>query len=169
MTNPPGGGVLSAEMRLVLFAALAVVAAGCGSVQPPHASGPPPGKPQVRSGPPGAWLETAAGNTWLARGSFCWHFKNHGVCADSAAASCDQKWIPHIEVARGETIRAHLGFVPQEASVEGATTSVDGRTVSLDAPRGGAFMLFAKTRRGDASYFGCAVFTTKPSAYSGPA
>jgi hypothetical protein len=46
---------------------------------------------------------------------------------------------------------------------------VEGRTVSWRATRGGPFMLFAKTRDGDASYFGCTVLTKKPSAYSGPA
>jgi hypothetical protein len=156
-------------MRPALLAVVAVAAAGCGSAQPPHAAAPPPEKPSARNGPPGAWLETAAGTTWLARGSFCWHVKNGNLCADSAAPSCDQKWIPQVEVARGETVRAHLGFEPEQASVEGATTSVNGRTVSWQATRGGAFMLFTKTRDGDASYFGCAVLTRKPSAYSGPA
>ena len=148
-------------MKLVFLALLAVVmAAGCGSSPTPREAGPPPGKPQERNSPPGAWLETEAGRTWLARGSFCWRFKDHGVCADSVAPSCDDKWLPHVEIASGEIVRAHLGFEPSEASVEGATTVVRGRTVSWKPARGGAFMLFTRTLGGDVSYYGCADLTS---------
>jgi hypothetical protein len=158
-------------MRLVLVAVpavLAVLVSGCGSgPTAPREAGPPPGKMHQRNGTPRAWLETATGSTWLDNGSFCWSFSGHGVCADTTAPSCT--WAPHVEVAVGEILRAHLGFEPEEASVEGTPATLRGRTVSWKATRGGPFMLFAKTRRGDASYVGCAVLTTKPSAYSGPA
>jgi hypothetical protein len=145
-------------MKLVLPVLLAALAAGCGASQPPREADPPAGKPPERNSPPAGWLETAAGSTWLARGSFCWQFKNHGVCADAVAPSCDSKRIPQVEVARGELVRAHLGFEPSEASVEGASTVVHGRTVSWKPTRGGAFMLFTRTKGGDVSYYGCAVF-----------
>lgn len=77
--------------------------------------------------------------------------------------------MPQVEIAAGEIVRAHLGFDPVEASVEGASATMHGRTVSWKATREGAFLLFTRLRGGDVSYRGCAVLTTKPSAYSGPA
>jgi hypothetical protein len=158
-------------MRFVLVALLAVVAvmvSGCGSgLSAPHEAGPPPGKIEQRNGPPRTWLETATGSTWLDNGSYCWSFPGHSVCADMIAPSCSSA--PRVKVTAGEMVHTHLGFEPEEASVDGTRATPRGRTVSWKATRGGPFMLFAKTRRGDASYIGCAVLTTKPSAYSGPA
>lgn len=166
---------MNGEMRLLLLALLAVLAAGCGSgtsaprTSSSHTAGPPPGKLQQGKGPPRAWLETANGRTWLGTGSYCWTHPNHSICADSGAPSCDMPGVPHVEVAPSEIVRAHLGFDPEEASVEGSSATVHGRTVSWRATREGAFLLFTRLRGGDVSYYGCAVFTTKPSAYSGPA
>jgi hypothetical protein len=162
-------------MRLVLLALLAAVVSGCGSApssphpSSPRATGPPPGKVQQRNGPPRAWLETAGGSTWLGTGSSCWTDPGVSVCADTAAPDCEQPWVPHVEIASEEIVRAHLGFDPEEAAVEGVSATVDGRTVSWKVTHAGAFTLFARTRGGDASYVACAVLTTKPSAYSGPA
>jgi hypothetical protein len=77
--------------------------------------------------------------------------------------------VPHVEVAPDEVVRAHLGFDPTEASVEGADAVRHGRTVSWKATRDGAFLLFTRLRSGDVSYYACADLTTKPSSYSGPA
>jgi hypothetical protein len=44
-----------------------------------------------------------------------------------------------------------------------------GRTVSWKTTRKSAFILFTRLRGWDVSHYGCAVLTTKPSAYSGPA
>ena len=157
-------------MKLLLAAALAVLASGCSSG---HSAGPPPGKAQQRNGPPRAWLETSAGNRWLAGGSYCWAFKGHGICADAMAPACDQPLVPHFRVEPGERVRAHLGFTPDEASVSGEAGAegqqLHGRTLEWKVSKGGVFTVFARTRRGDASFSGCADLTTKPSAYSGPA
>ena len=173
MTNRAGCGVCR-QMRLALLTVLPELAAGGGSAtsSPPTAPrrvGPPPGKMQRGNGPPRAWLETAGGSTWLGTGSYCWTHPDHSICADSMAPSCDMPGVPHVRVAPSEIVRAHLGFDPTEASVEGASATMDGRTVSWKATREGAFLLFTRLQSGDVSYYGCAVFTTKPSAYSGPA
>ncbi len=40
-----------------------------------------------------------------------------GVCADFVAPACGGHGVPAIPVGRGELVRAHLGFVPTEASL----------------------------------------------------
>jgi hypothetical protein len=57
----------------------------------------------------------------------------------------------------GETVRAHLGYTPTEASVEGADAQLDGRTVSWRVEQPGPFLLFSRATGRDASYVGCAV------------
>jgi hypothetical protein len=156
------------------LALLTVLVSGCGSATTslspaPRSAGPPPGKMQQGNGPPRAWVETASGGIWLDTGSYCWTDPRHSLCADSIAPSCDMPGVPHVDVAPSETVRAHLGFDPVEASVEGTSATVHGRTVSWKVARAGVFILFARLRGGDVSYDGCAVLTTKPSAYSGPA
>jgi hypothetical protein len=160
-------------MRLVPLALLTVLVSGCGSATTslspaPRSAGPPPGKMQQGNGPPRAWLETGTGSTWLGTGSYCWTDPRHSLCVDGIP-SCDIPGVPHVEVAPSESVHAHLGFDPVEASVEGASATVHGRTVSWKATREGAFILFTRLRGGDVTYYGCAVLTTKPSAYSGPA
>jgi hypothetical protein len=161
-------------MRFVLLSMLTALVAGCGSVASPPSSAPPiveppPGQMQQGNGPPRAWLETTSGSTWLSTGSYCWTDPRHSLCVDGVAPSCDVPSVPHVEVAPNETVHAHLGFDPTEASVEGASPALHGRTVSWKASRDGAFSLFTRLQGGDVSYYGCADFTTKPSAYSGPA
>lgn len=161
-------------MRLVLLTLLAALIAGCGSATTapstaPRSAGPPPGEMQQYHGPPRAWLETASGSTWLGTGSYCWTDPRHSLCVDGIPASCDAPDMPHVAVAPSEPVRAHLGFDPTEASVEGASATTHGRTVSWKATRDGAFLLFTRWQGGNVSYYGCADFTTKPSAYSEPA
>ena len=153
-------------MRLPLLALVLVVASGCDSAAPPqHATGPPPGKVQQHNGPPRAWLETSAAPQWLGGGSYCWHYKDHGVCADAVAPSCDQSFVPHFRVAPGKTVRAHLGFTPEEASLLGEAgakepAQLHGRILEWKASKGGVFSVFARERRGDASYSGCIDLTS---------
>jgi hypothetical protein len=166
VTNPPGGGVSSTQMRLALLAVLTVMAAGCGSAPSAELeAGRPPGKLQQSNGPPRAWLETSDGNRWLAGGSSCWHFEDHNVCGDAGAPTCGQPLIPHFRVARGERVLAHLGFTPAEASLSGEMgvaepAQLRGRTLEWRVSKGGVFTVFAKGERGDASYSGCADLTS---------
>ena len=154
------------QMRLPLLALVAVIAGGCGTAAPPpQSSEPPPGKLRERVGPPRAWLETSAGHDWLADGSSCWRSKHHGVCRDAVAPSCDQSFIPHFRVAPGETVRAHLGFTPEEASLAGEAGAKEparlhGSILEWKASKGGVFSVFARERRGDASYSGCLDLTS---------
>ena len=153
-------------MRLAVLAALAILAADCGSN--PSAgprTGASPGTVQQPNAPPRTWLETSDGNRSLARGSSCWRFEDHGVCADAAAPSCDQPPTPHFRVSTGETVRAHLGFTPDEASLSGEMGAAEpaqlhGRTLEWKVSKGGVFTVFAKGERGDASYSGCADLTS---------
>jgi hypothetical protein len=153
-------------MKYALLAALAIGAAGCGSgpsAEP--TTGAPPAKAQPRKGPPRAWLETSDGNRWLAGGSSCWSFKGGNVCADMAAPTCDEPLVPHFRLRRGERVRAHLGFTPDEASLSGALgvaepAELPGRTLEWKVSKGGAFSVFARGEKGDASYSGCADLTS---------
>jgi hypothetical protein len=145
-------------MRLALLLVLALLLSACGSGSSAH----PPGGPAPsagRSGPPPAWIETEAGSRWLGYSSYCWkHPRGNAVeqvCADYAAAKCNQRSVPNIRVRSGETVRAHLGFAPTEASVEGADATLSGRIVAWRVGRGGPFQLFARARDADAIYVGC--------------
>ncbi len=65
--------------------------------------------------------------------------------------------MPDIAVEKGETVHAHLGYRPTEASVERADAKLETRTVSWRIEQPGPFLLFTKGGKGDASYVGCAV------------
>jgi hypothetical protein len=65
--------------------------------------------------------------------------------------------VPDIAVESGEVVRAHLGYAPTGATVEGEQAELHGRTVSWRIAHAGPFTLFTKSSKGDASYFGCAV------------
>ncbi len=80
------------------------------------------------------------------------------MCADMIAPECGMKGVPKVTVDRGEQVQAHLGYTPEEASVEHADAKLDGRTVTWQVDSAGPFMLFTRGKRGDASYVGCAVF-----------
>lgn len=142
-------------MRLALTLPLIALVAACGSarVQP---LGPAP--KSARSGPPPAWIETSAGRTWLGFSSWCWRHGDTGGCVDALAPRCGQTGVPGIHVRKGETVRAHLGYTPTEASVGEAAkpAELSGRLVSWRFAQAGPFSLFTRGDRGDASYVGCA-------------
>jgi hypothetical protein len=144
-------------MKPVLLAVTAILVTACGSAS---VSRPP--VPAPRSGtnsPPPAWLETQAGSRWLGFSTSCWHppKSRTGVCADMVIPKCSQQSVPTLPIGNGETVRAHLGYEPEEASVEHEDAKLDGRTVQWRVGRPGVFVLFTRGREGDASYSGCAV------------
>jgi hypothetical protein len=154
-------------MKLMTLAALATLASGCGSSAPVahRTAAPPAGKAQQPHGPPRAWLETSHGNRWLGGGSYCWRVKGGGLCADAMAPSCEQRFVPHFSVSPGETVRAHLGFLPERASLGGEAGTVEpstlhGRTLEWKISKGGVFSVFATVPNGDASYVGCLDLTS---------
>jgi hypothetical protein len=109
--------------------------------------------------PTAGLLETEARSRWLGFSSYCWkHPRGNAVeqvCADYATPKCSQRSVPSIRVRSGETVRAHLGFAPTEASVEGADATLSNRTVSWRVGRGRPFLLFTRARDADAIYVGC--------------
>ena len=141
-------------MRPATALLLLFVAAGCGS-----GASPPTTRAPVSSkvGPPAAWIETQTGRTRLGFSSYCWRSGNSGVCADALAPRCGLKGIPNVAVSEGETVRAHLGYDVDEASIEGARTELEGRVASWRVASNGPFLLFTKGKDGDASYVACAV------------
>jgi hypothetical protein len=148
-------------MRLLFLLVLTLPFAACGSgssLQRPAAPAPSAG----RRGPPPAWIETRRGNRWLGYSSYCWThsgLQRHtlGLCADFLAPKCSQKSVPKLRVDAGEQVRAHLGYTPTEASVEGARARLEGRVVEWHVLGGGPFLLLTKGTDGDASYTACGV------------
>ena len=68
-------------------------------------------------------------------------------------------------MARGEEVRAHLGFTPDEASLSGEMgvaepAELHGRALEWKVSKGGVFSVFARGDKGDASYSGCADLTS---------
>jgi hypothetical protein len=148
-------GVVRA-VRLVFLIPLALLAAACGSV---HVSQRGPAPKAGPHSPPPAWIETKAGSRWLGFSSYCWNDPSGrvGVCADMIAPECNRRGTPDIDVENGESVRAHLGYAPDEASVKGANAKLDGRLVTWRIERAGPFSLFTRAAGKDASYVGCAV------------
>ena len=142
-------------MRALLVLPLVLLAAACGSTT---ASPPTTRSPASKNGPPAAWLEAKSGKTWLGLSSFCWRTGNSGVCADGAAPMCKEQGVPDVGVERGETVRAHLGYTPSEASVDNALAKLEGRTVTWRVSEAGPFVLFTKDGDSDVSYVACARF-----------
>jgi hypothetical protein len=160
VTHAPTGAV-SLEMRLALALPLALLATACGSAQAPR---PPAAAPPeaAAGGPPRAWIETKAGSRWLGFSTYCWTRTTPkgraGTCADAIAPTCDQPQVPKVPVEQGETVRAHLGFAPAEASVLGRQATLRGRSVEWQIDSAGTFVVFARAKDGnDASYAGCAI------------
>jgi hypothetical protein len=152
--------------KAALAAWLALALAGCGGdgeagpVSPAGPPGPPPKRPG--EGPPPAWVETETGSIWLAYSTYCWG----NTCADFVAPSCSgEQAAPRIELRRGETVRFHLDFDPNEAVLTffaeggepGQVTLDQSRTPTWQADRAGAFTVFGSGDGRDASYAGCAV------------
>ena len=128
MTRTGSGGVY-ASMKALAVIPLAALLAACGSTT--HVSrslGPAPRSGKIS--PPPAWIETKGGNKWLGFSSYCWRSGNSGVCADALAPRCGLKGIPDVTVSEGETVRAHLGYDVDEASIEGTQTELKGRVAS---------------------------------------
>jgi hypothetical protein len=142
-------------MKALALIPLAVLLAACASS---GASPPATRSPATKNGPPGAWLETKAGKRWLGFSSFCWRKGKSGVCADAAAPRCGPQGVPVVHVQSGETVRAHLGYTPSEASVDNGAAGLRGRTVTWSVTEAGPFLLYTKGRDGDASYVACARF-----------
>ena len=152
-------------MRVWLALPVALLISACGSsVSSPSQTGgsvspPETGAPaSARVGPPAAWIETKAGSRWLGFSSWCWTEGQTGGCLDAVAPACSRPDVPNILVQSGETVRAHLGYTPTEASVEGADAQLEGRTVSWRVEQRGPFTLFTRGEGSrDATYVGCAV------------
>jgi hypothetical protein len=144
-------------VKTALLLSVAFLAAACASA----AVSPPAGKRPAGDpiGPPAAWIETSTGASWLGFSSYCWSDPHVGRCADAGAPVCGHSGVPNVRVERGETVRAHLGYTPDEASVEGAEAKLDGRTVTWHVGHAGPFVLFTRGKGKDASYVGCAVFS----------
>src|SRR6266545_7268618 len=143
---------------------------GNRSTSEPASEAAPPATPKptlagLSDGPPAAWLETEGGSFWFGYSSYCWKT----VCADFIAPSCDDpKHTPAITLRRGEVVTAHLGFEPTEFGLsyfsgtggppESQEKLEPTRMPSWRVQRDGAFSLFARAQRGDASYVACAEF-----------
>ena len=106
-------------------------------------------------GPPPAWVETDAGDQWLAYSSFCWFTGTAGVCADYIPPRLRTD-LPRIVVARGATVWIHLGFIPNEVSVTIGQIPVAverSRILELRVRRSGILYVTAlHARKGDAGY-----------------
>lgn len=142
-------------MKTLALIPLAVILAACGSS---GAAPPTTHSPASKNGPPAAWLQTKAGKRWLGSSSFCWKKGNSGLCADAAAPMCGMHGVPDVKVQSGETVRAHLGYAPSEASVDNGAAGLRGRTVTWRVRKAGPFLLFTKGKNVDASYVACARF-----------
>ena len=170
-------------MRSVTLIAVVVLLSACGggsaqldetsgnrSTSEPASEAAPPATPKptlagLSDGPPAAWLKTEGGSFWFGYSSYCWKT----VCADFIAPSCDDpKHTPAITLRRGEVVTAHLGFEPTELGLsyfsgtggppESQEKLEPTRMPSWRVQRDGAFSLFARAQRGDASYVACAAF-----------
>jgi len=142
--------VRRALVPLVAALALAVPAA-LAWPGPPKAA--PPTPPQPAGAPPPAWIETQAKSAWLFYGSYCWKT----ACVDMIPPTT-RPGLTLFSVARGATIRVHLGFAAKRAAI-----SIDRRTVraqldatkrivTLQAGRAGILTVSARAAAGDASY-----------------
>src|SRR5918911_2296530 len=81
----------------------------------------PAGRAPGSGGPPAAWVETRAGDRWLAFSSFCWSGPGAGGaatgrCVDYVAPQ-RRRDLPTIVLRTGELARFHLGFRPRSVSL----------------------------------------------------
>jgi hypothetical protein len=115
----------------------------------PKAPAPTPPQPGA---PPPAWIESQAKSAWLFYGSYCWRT----TCADLIPPET-RPGLPVFTVARGQTLRVHLGFATRSATVSidrgKVTAKLDStkRVLSWRAGRAGILTIFARAA-GDASY-----------------
>jgi hypothetical protein len=152
-------------MRLLALLPLALALAACGgaALRADRPQGPAPGL--SGNTPPPAWIETRAGAHWLGYSTYCWSHPEGNMranaCADFVAPACGGSGVPEIPVHQGELVRAHLGFVPKEASLsyepgKGAQLPPK-RVLEWHMARQGVFSLSVHAPGGDASYVGCGV------------
>ena len=157
---------------IALLLCVAALGAACGSsggesgargTGPSTGDRPPPDEPSAGAGvrPPAAWIATRRGSHWLDFGSYCWRQGGRGVCADAAAPSCTGLHSAgRVVVDRGESVRFHLLFDPQEVAITLPTEQKleTSRTPSWTVEHPGVFSIFARPQGGgDASYTGCIV------------
>ncbi len=152
-------------MRLAALFTLVLALPACGSSPRPAVRplGHAPGSRETT--PPPAWIETDAGVYWLGYSSYCWSVPKGsgtvGLCADFVAPACGGRGVPDIPVHRGELVRAHLGFVPTEASLSyepGSGVALPAkRVLKWYMARQGVFSLGLRVSGGDANYIGCGV------------
>jgi hypothetical protein len=151
VTRAKGGGVSRSMVRHALLVSLALIAFGA-----PVARALPPGPPPKRGGgPPPAWLEKPGTDRWLAYSSYCWTTGGTGLCADFIAPQMRTD-LPRIRLARGTTVRFHLGFRPTSLQL----WRIGGRSWRLSSTRiaawqaggPGVYLLQAAVVGGDASY-----------------
>ncbi|MDX6647779.1 MAG: hypothetical protein QOK40_3506 [Miltoncostaeaceae bacterium] len=124
------------------------------------AGGRPIAPAPTSAGPPPAWVQTRAGDRWLAFSSYCWTRRGAsgagtGLCVDFMAPQ-HRRDLPTIRLRAGELVRFHLGFKPHSVSLNIGRRSVPLSNVAAPSWRvigaGGAALLFATSARGDASY-----------------
>jgi hypothetical protein len=141
-----------ARLVLALLAALVLVPVALGWPGRPRTA-----PPKAPGGPPPAWIESPARSAWLALGSYCWASGGVGKCADMVAPQ-SRTDLPIVRVARGRTLRVHVGFRAKSLSVSvggrvvPARLSSNRRIVSWRATRAGVLTVFARPASGDASY-----------------
>jgi hypothetical protein len=144
-------------MRLVSVTSVAIAAwIALGGL----ASGRPAVPGPTSAGPPPAWVETRAGDRWLAFSSYCWTRRGAsgggtGLCVDYRAPQ-NRRDLPTIRLRAGELARFHLGFKPRSVSLNIGRRSIPLSNVAAPSWRvigaGGPALLFATSARGDASY-----------------
>jgi hypothetical protein len=144
-------------MRLVGATAVAIAA---WVLLAAPARGRPAGPAPTSAGPPPAWIETAAGDRWLAFSSFCWSRRGRGgtgtgLCVDYIPPP-RRRDLPVIRLRAGELARFHLGFRPRSVSLNIGRRSIPLSSVAAPSWRvigpAGPALLYATSARGDASY-----------------
>jgi hypothetical protein len=140
------------RLAAVVLAALGLAApAALAWPGPPKAPAPTPPQPGA---PPPAWIETQAKSAWLLYGSYCWKT----TCVDMIPPET-RPGLPIFTVARGRTMRVHVGFPVTSATVSIARRKVPAkldarrRVLSWTAQRGGILVVFVRAS-GSASYDG---------------
>ena len=140
-------------MKVQVFVVIVAVAVltSVALAWPGRPASPPP-KTGTAGAPPPAWVETKTKSAWLAYGSYCWKTS----CVDMIPPE-SRPGLPVFTVARGSTVRIHLGFAARSASLSVDKKAIRAKLdpmkhiVSWSANRGGILTAFARAS-GDASY-----------------
>jgi hypothetical protein len=137
--------MVSLGLAVLVFAAVPRVA----SPSAPRTPAPPPPQPGA---PPPAWIESQTRSAWLFFDSYCWKTS----CVEMIPPET-RPGLPVFTVARGETVRVHLGFVPTSATVSidngkiPARLDAKKRIVSWAVARAGIVRVAARAA-GSATY-----------------